>query len=345
MLFALVFVVACVLSFGLTPLVTRIALHHGFVDVPGQPKHVHERPTPRLGGIGLYLAFLAAVALSVFYPRDDVQELTRLLGLVLGATVVLVMGICDDRYDLPAPLQLAILLGAAAIAVVFDIRADVVTNPFGGPIFLSPAVAVIFTLLWLWGMMITANTLDGLDGLAAGVTIIASLVLFVHTYRLAQYSLALLPLALAGSVLGFLPYNFHPARIFMGSSGVYFLGFSLGALSIIGGAKVATALLVMGIPILDVASIIIVRLRAGYSPLRADRRHLHHRLYDRGLSQRRVVLLYYFLCAFFGSLALVLPSRIYKLYALIALGILVLGVVFAVARGPETGQDRSRIDT
>lgn len=335
MLFALVFVVACALSLGLTPLVMRIAQRYGFMDVPGHPKHVHKRPTPRLGGISLYLAFLVAVALSLPYPRDDLQELTRLLGLVLGATIVVIMGVYDDRYDIPAAFQLAVLLVAAAIAVIFGIRADAVTNPFGGPIFFSPPVAVVFTLLWLWGMMITANTLDGLDGLAAGVTIIASLVLFVHTYRLGQHSIALLPLALAGCALGFLPFNFHPARIFMGSSGVYFLGFSLGVLSIIGGAKVATALLVMGIPILDVASIIIARLRAGYSPLHADRRHLHHRLYDRGLSQQRVVLLYYFLCAFFGSLALVLSSRIYKLYALMALGALALVVVIAAARDAD----------
>jgi UDP-N-acetylmuramyl pentapeptide phosphotransferase/UDP-N-acetylglucosamine-1-phosphate transferase len=181
--------------------------------------------------------------------------------------------------------------------------------------------AVLFTLFWLAGMINTINWLDGVDGLAPGVAVIASGVMFVHTYRLQQFSIALLALALIGAVLGFLIYNFYPARIFMGSAGANVLGFTLGVLSIMGGAKVATVLLVLGIPILDVAWQIYNRLRHGKSPFTADRGHLHHRLLDRGLSQRAIVLLYYGLTAMLGALALVLPSGVYKLIALVIIGI------------------------
>jgi len=184
-------------------------------------------------------------------------------------------------------------------------------------------------------MMVTVNWLDGLVGLAAVVTFIASAILFVHTaFRQMppQPSIALLPAALAGCALGFLPFNFHPARVFLGSSGAYFLGFALGTLAIIGGAKMATTLLVLGVPILDVAWRIISRVRRGRAPWLSDREHLHHRLYDMGLSQRRVVLVYYALCGAFGLLALVLPSPIYKLYALIAMGLIAVGVLWLATR-------------
>ncbi|NIN69517.1 MAG: undecaprenyl/decaprenyl-phosphate alpha-N-acetylglucosaminyl 1-phosphate transferase, partial [Anaerolineae bacterium] len=167
---------------------------------------------------------------------------------------------------------------------------------------------------------------------AGGVTVIASLLLFAHSYRLGQYSIALLPLALAGCVLGFLPFNFYPARVFMGTSGSIFLGFALGTLAIIGGAKMATALLVLGIPILDVAWQIINRLRLGRSPFLGDRGHLHHRLLDLGFSQRRVVLLFYLLCATFGALALILGSGLQKLLVLLGMGVVALVMLVLLAR-------------
>jgi UDP-GlcNAc:undecaprenyl-phosphate GlcNAc-1-phosphate transferase len=197
---------------------------------------------------------------------------------------------------------------------------------------LSLPVTVGFTLFWIMGMMNTVNWLDGLDGLAGGVAVIASVLLFAHSYRLGQYSVALLPLSLAGCALGFLPFNFHPARVFMGTSGALFLGFALGTMAIIGGAKMATALLVMGIPILDVGWQIINRLRLGRSPFLADRGHLHHRLLDLGLSQRRVVLLFYSLCAAFGALALILSSGFQKLLALLIMGAFALVGLVALAR-------------
>jgi UDP-N-acetylmuramyl pentapeptide phosphotransferase/UDP-N-acetylglucosamine-1-phosphate transferase len=184
---------------------------------------------------------------------------------------------------------------------------------------LAPLIGIGFTLLWIVGMMNTVNFLDGLDGLVGGVTVIAGMVLFFHNSMLGQSSLMLLALALVGATLGFLIFNFPPAKIFLGS-GAYVLGFALAVLAIIGGTKAATALLVLAVPILDVAWQILVRVRAGRSPFEPDRGHLHHRLYDSGISPRGIVLIYYALTALFGVLALRLPPGIPKLISLVLIG-------------------------
>lgn len=328
------FAMAFLGSLILTPIARRLARRFGFVDVPGEPRHVHQAPVPRLGGVALFFPFVAAVGFSLLLPvqRQDPLELHRLAGLVLGSAVVFGLGVYDDKWELGPLPQFIVQFLAAGVAIYSGITIVEIANPFGGLIVLSTPIAVAFTLFWLMGMMNTVNWLDGLDGLAGGVTVIASVLLFAHSYRLGQYSIALLPLALAGCVLGFLPFNFYPAKIFMGTSGALFLGFALGSLAIIGGAKMATALLVLGIPILDVAWQIINRARLGRSPFLGDRGHLHHRLLDLGFSQRRVVLLFYALCACFGTLALILPSGLHKLLVLVGMGIVALVVLVLVAR-------------
>jgi UDP-GlcNAc:undecaprenyl-phosphate GlcNAc-1-phosphate transferase len=184
------------------------------------------------------------------------------------------------------------------------------------------------------GMINTVNWLDGLDGLAAGVSAIVATVLAVHMIREGQYSVALLPMALLGATLGFLPFNFNPARVFMGSSGSYFLGWGLAALGIIAGAKVATVLLAMGLPIMDVAWLIYHRWRRGGKPGFNGRDHLHHRLVDIGFTQRQIVLGYYLFCTAFGALALGLGSRLFKLVALIVLTGAALAVLIWANRQP-----------
>ncbi|NIN64842.1 MAG: undecaprenyl/decaprenyl-phosphate alpha-N-acetylglucosaminyl 1-phosphate transferase [Anaerolineae bacterium] len=332
--FLLTFAVAFLGALILTPIVGRLALRFGFVDVPHEPKHVHQVPVPRLGGVALFFPFLAAVGLSLLLPveRQDPLELARWAGLILGSALVFGLGLYDDKRELRPLPQFVVQFLAAGVAIYSGIIITEIANPFDGMILLSTPIAVAFTLFWLMGMMNTVNWLDGLDGLAGGVTVIASVLLFAHSYRLGQYSIALLPLALAGCVLGFLPFNFYPAKIFMGTSGALFLGFGLGSLAIIGGAKMATALLVLGIPILDVAWQIINRLRLGRSPFLGDRGHLHHRLLDLGFSQRRVVLVFYALCAAFGTLALILPSGFYKLLVLVGMGMVALVVLVVLAR-------------
>jgi UDP-GlcNAc:undecaprenyl-phosphate GlcNAc-1-phosphate transferase len=330
----LTFAVAFLGTLALTPLVSRLARRLGFVDVPREPKHVHHSPVPRLGGVALFLPFVAAVGVSLLLPveREDPLELHRLAGLLFGSSLVFGMGVWDDKRELGPFPQLAVQFVAAVVATYCGITIREIANPLGGMITFALPITVAFTLFWLLGMMNTVNWLDGLDGLAGGVTVIASLLLFVHSYRLGQYSVSLLPLALAGCVLGFLPFNFHPARVFLGTSGALFLGFALGSMAIVGGAKMATALLVMGIPILDVAWQIINRLRLGRSPFLGDRGHLHHRLLDLGLSQERVVLIFYVVCAAFGALALVLASGLQKLLALLAMMTVAFLVLIALAR-------------
>jgi UDP-GlcNAc:undecaprenyl-phosphate GlcNAc-1-phosphate transferase len=318
--FFLVFVSAFLIALVLTPLAARFAIRTGAVDQPA-PRRVHDKPTPRLGGLPIFVAFFAAVGVSLVYPRSDPHEMTRLAGLLIGSALVCAVGAYDDYHELKAAPQLITQMVAAGIAVASGVLILEIPNPFGKPIAFETWFAIFFTLFWLVGTMNTVNWLDGIDGLAGGVVVIAGTVMFIHTYHLEQHSLALLALALAGTVLGFLPFNFFPAKIFLGSAGANVLGFALGVLSIIGGAKVATALLVLGIPILDVAWQIVSRLRAHKSPFVADRGHLHHRLLDLGFSQRAIVILYYTFTAFFGALALILPSGIYKLVALVIIGI------------------------
>ncbi len=332
--FLLTFATAFLGSLLLTPSVARLARRFGFVDVPHEPKHVHQAPVPRLGGVALLFPFVAAVGLSLLLPveRQDPLELHRVVGLLIGSAIVFGLGVYDDIKELGPVPQFAVQLLAAGVATYCGITIEQIANPFGGIIAFSLPVTLAFTLFWLLGMMNTVNWLDGLDGLAGGVAVIASVLLFAHSYRLGQYSIALLPLALAGCALGFLPFNFYPAKVFMGTSGSIFLGFALGTLAIIGGAKMATALLVLGLPILDVAWQIINRLRLRRSPFLGDRGHLHHRLLDLGLSQRRVVLLFYLLCAAFGALALILGSGLQKLLVLLGMGAVALVVLVLLAR-------------
>jgi UDP-N-acetylmuramyl pentapeptide phosphotransferase/UDP-N-acetylglucosamine-1-phosphate transferase len=193
-------------------------------------------------------------------------------------------------------------------------------------------IAYPLTIFWVMGMINTVNWLDGLDGLAAGVAAIAGLLFAIHAYRLGQTTVALFPLALAAACLGFLPFNFHPARVFMGSSGSMLLGFALASLAILAPAKVATALLVLGIPIIDVAWLTIRRWRTRGNPMLAGRDHLHYRLLDLGFSQRQIVFFYYTLCTMFGLLALLVADRLVKLLVLGVMGTLTLILLWWLAR-------------
>ena len=335
--FVLTFLVAFGFSLVLTPLVGKLSRRWGVVAVPGGRRR-HPRAIPKMGGLALFGAFLLAVLFAQLLPveRGDPKEPIRLLGLLLGGGIIFAVGIIDDIRELPPLPQLVVQIVGALVAILHLIIIEYVNNPLTGgwtPQFPS-WFTFVFTMLWLLGMTNTVNWLDGLDGLAVGVTAIASAVLFINAaYRLdpAQESVALLPLALLGASLGFLPFNFFPARVFVGGSALW-LGFTLGALSIIGGAKMAAVLLVMGMPILDVAWQIVSRLRRGSNPAKGDRGHLHFRLQDLGVSQRKIVLAYYLFSAFFGTLTLVISSRLFKLIAIGVMALIVLAVMYWFAR-------------
>jgi UDP-GlcNAc:undecaprenyl-phosphate GlcNAc-1-phosphate transferase len=331
--FVVVFVVALAIALISTPLAAAWGRRRGLVDEPG-PRRWHRGAIPRTGGIALFVAFMGAAILSQFLPvpRQDPKEFTRFLGIAIGLTFLLVVGLLDDRYEFkPLPQYLA--QGAAGvIAIVFLVFVERVMNPFTNEIYIFPmGITVVLTLGWVMGMINTINFLDGVDGLAAGVGAIVSAILAIHMLREGQYSVALLPLALLGATLGFLPFNLYPARVFLGS-GSWILGYAVATLGIAAGAKVALLLLVLAIPIIDVAWLMVSRLRAGQSIGQADRRHLHFRLLDLGLSQRQVVLLYYCFCVVLGAAALLISSRMLKLAVIVGLGITTLMILGWIAR-------------
>ena len=336
----LIFAISFGLALVLTPLAGRLGRRMGIVDRPGG-RRAHEGAVPRLGGVALFVAFAIAVGVAAW--RGDLtagynsSDFFRLSGLLIGGLGAFLFGLVDDRLDLPPRPQFIFQFLLSLVAVATLLWLERFTLPFLGYVELGSYswgawVYVPLTVFWVMGMMVTVNWLDGLGGLAAGVGAILCLVLAIHMHRVEQPSVALLPLALLGALLGFLPYNVAPSRIFMGSAGAFFLGYALGGLGLIAGGRAATVLLVMGIPIVDVIWRIFDRLRRRRSPTQADRGHLHLRLFDLGVSERAIVLFYWGFCALFGVLALAVSSRIYKLAALVGIGAVVIVVLAWLSR-------------
>lgn len=324
-----------------TPLVKKLAVYFKIYDMPS-PRKIHGVPVPRLGGVALFLPFLILVLWDLIlgqkYLPGEHLLLKHLLGVVIAASLILAIGIYDDIKRISPYKKLFWQIVVACIVILAGIGIDYITNPLGGTIRLDSyqipiiiknvpyhftILADLFTVLWIVLLINTVNFLDGLDGLASGVSGIAFFILFFLSLgsTILQPETAYLCIILAGCTLGFLPYNFHPAKIFMGDSGSYFLGFMIAVLAIISGGKVATALLVLGFPILDAFWVIFRRILSSYSPFIADKRHLHHRLLEAGLSQRQAVGLIYFLSLCFGSAALFLETGKQKLITLLILGI------------------------
>jgi len=335
------FLGAALAAFLLTPLVRRAAFVANAVDRPNH-RRVNVHPVPRGGGLAVAAAFIAVVALiAMSNPATADLPLPATLGpgqlaiLLAGGALAAVLGTLDDVYDLRARWQFLGQLVVAGLVVLAGIQVGSIDNPFGpGKIELAGIWASAFTVVWIMGVVNSMNFIDGLDGLSSGIGVIAAITLGVIslTQPASQPFVALLCFALAGALMGFLRWNFHPASIFTGTSGVMFVGFTLAVLAVLGTAKVVVALLVLGVPIIDTFWIIVRRLAAGRSPFSPDRGHIHHRLLDLGLSHRRTVLLIYIICAALGALSLIL-SVTGQVYAF--LGVLVgFGVLlFALTRG------------
>ena len=334
----LVFAIAVAASYLLTPVAALFGRRTGIVDKP-RPGEVQSRVIPRTGGYALFFGFLIAVLVGAYLiPRSE-MEAHRLLGVMLGAVAILPLAFMDDKRRLAPLPQLVGQIVIAAIPIAFGVVVGDIATPIWGTIPLPALLVVPFTLVWIVGMINTMNLVDVMDGLAGGVAGIAALVLLARgVFDFGQYDISVLPAALAGVCIGFLPRNFYPARIFMGSSGSMLLGYALAVMAIMGGAKVATALLVMGVPISDVAWVIIRRLASGRSPmLGGDQRHLPQRLYKAGLSQRQIVLSFYALCAIFG-IAAARFTPIEKVFAFAALALLMAVILFALARRDGRGK-------
>jgi len=324
---------AFVLALILTPLAIWLGLKTGAAAVPGG-RRLHTKTTSRLGALPLAGAFTSAAIAAQFlnFSTTDPNERTRFFGLMLGSALIFVVAILDDHFQLAALPQFAAQFVAAFISALFLIFIERFRNPLNNQELVLPAlVSVLITLFWFMGMMNTVNWLDGVDGLAGAVCLIATIVTAIHMLREGQTSVALLPMALAGALMGFLVFNLPQAKIFLGGGALY-LGYVLGALGIIGGAKIALLLLVMGLPIADVAWQIIDRALHGRNPAQGDRGHLHFRLQDVGWSARRIVLVYSLVCAGFGAVALSAEPASFKLMLLGGLGVFVLAALVILAK-------------
>jgi UDP-GlcNAc:undecaprenyl-phosphate GlcNAc-1-phosphate transferase len=335
----------------LTPLAMSVARRSGAIDEPDAGRRVHSRPIPRAGGLAVVAAFVGVGGLAVLligfsrptgpFPYLYVlggNEVNRnqLLALFGGALLAAVFGFVDDRWQIKARWQLVFQVVLAVLALAMGVVITVVNNPLdflGG--LLSPTeirlapeaspltpASILVTILWVVGMINSINFIDGLDGLSTGIALIAALTLAIIslTEGVGSYAplTALLCAALAGALAGFLPWNFHPARVFIGTTGVMAVGYALAVLSIMGTAKVAVALLVLGVPIIDTFWIITRRLLSRRSPFEPDRGHFHHRLLDLGLSHRGAVLLIYALSAVLAIMAIALAGGSGPLYAFMA---------------------------
>ncbi|MGZ6270911.1 MAG: MraY family glycosyltransferase, partial [Candidatus Limnocylindrales bacterium] len=339
------FVLAALLALVMTPLAGRLATSVGAIDRPGAVRRVHLHPVPRGGGLAVAGAFIVAGAAALWLAEAsrvavDLLDITptELLGVFLGGAAAAGFGFLDDRYQLRARWQLVIQVGLALGAIAAGLTIDFINNPVGrGVIEFSAPFAAAFTIFWVVGMINSINWIDGLDGLSSGVALIAAVTLGVISLSDAidQPAVTVLCAALAGALAGFLPWNFHPARIFIGSAGTYFVGYALAVLSIVGTAKIAVALLVLGVPIIDTFWIIVRRLLAGQAPFAADRGHVHHRLLDLGLTHRGAVLAIYGLCLILAVLSLVLSGS-GQLYAFVGI-VLAAGLLLFVSTHREGG--------
>ena len=331
----------------IVPALIRIAHERNLLLYPTVARQVHSTPLPKFGGIAMFVAFCGGIAISFILPVDRFpEEIERIVLLLAGAAIIVAVMVYDDLIGIAPLPKLAWQIVAAAVIILPRWRGEdhglvieQFTNPFGGVVEVPLLLAVGLTFLWIVGMMNTLNWVDGLDGLAASITLVAATVLFVHTFFRPegnpQFTISLLAVALGAAVIGFLPFNWHPARILMGDTGAMFLGFALAVIAIIGGAKIATALLALWVPIVDVAWVIVYRVLNGRSPLRADRGHLHHRLLDYGWSQQQIVLLFAGLSAILGAASLIIPWPELKLALLIAGGLLGVVILALLARRTE----------
>ena len=334
---------AATISFLLCWIVNRLARRRGWLDQPS-PRRIHSVPVPRLGGVAMALAF---VPLAWWIGEQTLAPnlLPELHWGLLGAFLIMLSQIPDDLFGLPPWLKLLAQVAVAVLAMAAGLRIDHVStplnnpfdpNPLASPVALPLVLAVPATVLWFVGMINAVNALDGIDGLAGGVVAIAAGVLALHTARYMgqEIGVAYLLGLLAAVCVGFLFWNWPPARLIMGDTGSHFLGFTLAMLSILGGARLATAMLVLGIPILDYAYVIYTRLRTGRAAMHYDLGHLQHRLLDAGVPRSAILGLLYSLTILAGVAALFL-EKTQKLFGFGALLVLAFAVIIALPRAME----------
>lgn len=319
------------MSATFTVIIRKVAFKYGIVDKPDKDRRFHQKDTPLLGGIAIFLSFFIALYFFREFLIAGNLNYSHWIGFFIGSFILMIGGFLDDKFKISPSVQIIFPLLASFSVVFGGVGIEKITNPFGGYLFLSAPISAIIIILWLLGMTYTTKLLDGVDGLVTGVASIGAFVIFLFTISTKYYQpdVGLAALVLFASSFGFLIFNFNPAKIFLGEGGSLFLGFALGVLAIISGGKIAIALLVMGMPIMDVFWTIIRRLKEGRNPFKfSDRKHLHFRLLDLGLSQKQTVSIFYSFSLIFGLGALFLQS-IGKVFLL---GFLVL-IMFLIIAG------------
>lgn len=336
--------VAMAVSFALTPLVKRLAYKIGAVDVPKDKRRMHDHPIPRLGGLAIFIGFVVAVLLFASPDR-------QLRGILLGACLIVAVGVVDDSHPLGAGIKFILQIVAALIAVWHGVIIQAIANPlpFGGnPYWNFGVMAVPITVIWIVAVTNSVNLIDGLDGLADGVSTIAALTMLIIALLMGNMEMAVLCAALVGSCIGFIPYNRNPAKIFMGDTGATFLGYMLATVSVTGLFKLYAIIsflvpfIILGFPIFDTASAFTRRILKGQNPMRADRSHTHHKLIDMGMNQKQAVATLYMVAGVLGLCAVMIVTSGYLkvLLSVVAL----VGTAYTVTRIARYPHDHPKKD-
>lgn len=332
--YILSFIMSAIISFVLTPIVRRIAIKTGAMDIPKDNRRVHKEPMPLIGGLAIFFAVI--IVTLIFLP------LTReIISMIIGSAIIVMGGIIDDYKELSPKKKFLFELIAGIVLIIGGIKIDFITNPFSKDIALLDLkwLSIPVTLFWIVGITNTLNFIDGLDGLSAGVAMISSLTLMIVAGKFGYSNIIILSAAMAGACLGFLPFNFNPAKIFMGDTGALFLGFMLSAITIEGVMKsvatiaIVAPILILSVPIFDTAFAIFRRLLNGQSIVAADKGHLHHRLLSRGFSQRKSVLILYGISALFGVIAILVSQANSKQAVYLSIALLLATVLIAIKLG------------
>ena len=322
------FVVAGIVTLLVTPLTIFIAPKIGAMDIPQDKRRVHNKPMPRFGGIAIYAGIM--VGLAIFAEGSP-----HLPAIMVGCTITYILGAIDDIRNLKPIIKFAGQVFCATVVFAMGLRIEFVTNWFGeGHMDLGIAVCYLVTVIWLVGITNAVNLVDGLDGLAAGTCAISALSIAYISYIHGWYAPTICMMVLAGACIGFLPFNFHPAKTFMGDGGSQLLGFAIASLSIMGTVKSATLVvvvipaLVLGLPIFDTVMAIVRRLVRHQSIASADKEHIHHRILRAGFGQRRAVLLMYAISGIMGIIAILYSRGLFiECLGLVFVAVILLGVL------------------
>lgn len=321
--YILAFFVPLLLAYVLTPVAKKVAHLVGAIDVPKDDRRVHKSPIPRLGGLAIFASAIISIALIA-------KVTNQILFMIIGATIITLSGFIDDIKPMSAKLKMLFQIVASLVVIYGGILIETFKNPISdGYIFLG-ILGVPITIFWIVGITNTVNLIDGLDGLSAGVSAISAMTLAIISFLHGDNNIGIICLVIAGSAIGFLPFNFNPASIFMGDTGALFLGFMLSTLAIEGALKEAAVVAIippvlsLGLPVFDTTFAILRRYKNKRPIMEADRGHLHHRLLDLGLGQRKTVIILYTINAIYGLCAIIMTQMKFMN------GLIFLSLIFVV---------------